>query len=164
MRMVLALSLLFAGSAAAHDHAAAGHEHAPGAPVAVQQTASGAVYGAILPAAPVPAVPMELAATNAAAHLGKVGAFSGRITSVCQAQGCWLVLSGEQGEFARVLMHEHGFSVPKDARGEAVVYGTLSEKQRSAEELAHLAKDGAKDPAATELEINATSVVIRNAG
>ena len=107
---------------------------------------------------------MDLAASSPAAHIGKAGAYSGRITSVCQAQGCWLVLSGEQGEFARVLMHEHGFSVPKDARGEAVVYGTLSEKQRSAEELAHLAKDGAKEPAARELEIDATSVVIRNAG
>lgn len=164
MRLALAFSLLFAGTAAAHDHAAAGHEHAPGAPVAVQQTAAGAVYGAALPSAPAPAVPMDVAAANTGAHIGKAGAYSGRITSVCQAQGCWLVLSGEQGEFARVLMHAHGFSVPKDARGEAVVYGTLSEKQRTPEELAHLAKDGAKDPAARELEIDATSVVIRSAG
>jgi hypothetical protein len=164
MRLALALSPLFAGTAAAHEHAAAGHEHAPGAPVAVQQTADGAVYGAVLPETPPEAVPMDLAASSPAAHIGKAGAYSGRITSVCQAQGCWLVLSGEQGEFARVLMHGHGFSVPKNARGEAVVYGTLSEKQRSAEELAHLAKDGAKEPAARELEIDATSVVIRNAG
>lgn len=164
MRLALALSLLFAGTAGAHDHAAAGHEHAPGAPVAVQRTAEGAVYGAALPASPAPAVPMDLAAANVAAHAGKTGAYSGRITSVCQAQGCWLVLSGEQGEFARVLMHEHGFSVPKDARGDAVVYGILVEKQRSAEELAHLAEDGAKEPAASELEIDATSVLIRNAG
>lgn len=164
MRLALALSLLLAGTAAAHDHAAAGHEHAPGAPVAVQQTAEGAVYGAALPEARPAAVPMDLVASNPSAHVGKAGAYSGRITSVCQAQGCWLVLSGDQGEFARVLMHEHGFSVPKDARGEAVVYGTLAEKQRSAEELAHLAKDGAEEPAARELEIDATSVLIRSAG
>lgn len=166
MRLALAVAtaLLFAGTAAAHDPAAAGHEHAPGAPVVVQKTAAGAVYGAALPAAPAQPVPIDAAAANPAAHVGKAGAWSGRITSVCQAQGCWLVLSGEQGEFARVLMHEHGFSVPKDARGEAVVYGTFGEKQRSAEELAHLAKDGAKEPAARELEIDATSVVIRNAG
>ena len=164
MRLALALSLLITGTAAAHDHAAAGHEHAPGAPVAVQQTAHGAVYGAALPETPPAAVPMDLAASNPAAYIGKAGAWSGRITSVCQAQGCWLVLSGEQGQFARVLMHEHGFSVPKNARGEAIVFGTLSEKQRTAEERAHLAKDGAKEPAARELEIDATSVVIRNAG
>jgi Domain of unknown function (DUF4920) len=165
MRFAVALCVsLLAGTAAAHDHAAAGHEHAPGAPVAVQQTTDGAVYGAILSEARPAAVPIDVAAANPAEHLGKAGAYSGRITSVCQAQGCWLVLSGEQGEFARVLMHEHGFSVPKDARGEAVVYGTLAEKQRSAEELAHLAKDGAKEAAARELEIDATSVVIRGAG
>ncbi len=165
MRFAVALCVsLLAGTAAAHDHAAAGHEHAPGAPVAVQQTTDGAVYGAILSEARPAAVPIDVAAANPAEHLGKAGAYSGRITSVCQAQGCWLVLSGEQGEFARVLMHEHGFSVPKDARGEAVVYGTLAQKQRSADELAHLAKDGAKETAARELEIDATSVVIRGAG
>lgn len=166
MRLAFALSLLLAAPAFAHDHAAKpghGHEQAPLA-APVQTTAEGAVYGAKLPA-PVPAtVRLDDVVAKPDTLLGQAGAFSGRITQVCQKQGCWMVLSADNGEFARVVMHDHAFAVPKDARGEAVVYGTLSQKTLSAEEAEHLRKDGAQAPAARELQIDATSVLIRGAG
>jgi hypothetical protein len=132
--------------------------------VPVQKTADGAVYGARLAEVAPAAVSLDSVVAKPEASLGKAGAFSGRITQVCQKQGCWLVLSADNGDFARVFMHDHAFSVPKDASGEAIVYGTLSEKKLSAEELAHLKKDGAAAPAERELQIDATSVVIRAAG
>jgi hypothetical protein len=163
MRLALALSLLLCAPAWAHEPSA-GHENTPAAPVPVQRTEEGAVYGAALPE-PTPApVGIDTIAAKPEPLLGKAGAFSGRIAQVCQKQGCWLVLAGEHGELARVFMHDHGFSVPKDASGDAVVYGTLSEKRLSAGEIEHLKKDGAAAPAARELQIDATSVLIRDAG
>lgn len=162
MRIALALSLLLCAQAHAHDPAE--HKNAPAAPTPVQRSAEGALYGAKL-AQPAPApVGIDAVAAKPDAALGRAGAFSGRITQVCQKQGCWLVLTGDSGEFARVFMHDHTFSVPKDARGEAVVYGTLGEKKLTAEEVAHLKKDGAAAPAERELQIEATSVLIRDAG
>jgi hypothetical protein len=157
--------LLFSVSTIAHEvapaHPAKGHERAPAAATPVQRSAAGAVYGAAL-ADPVPtAIPIGTAATDPAAHVGQPGAFSGRIAEVCQKMGCWLVLASDDGELARVFMHDHAFSVPKDAKGDAIVYGTLSEKQLSAEEVAHLAEDGAGAPVERELQIDATSVLIR---
>lgn len=160
MRTILILSILLAGSVSAHDHAGTDHDKQPAAAKPVQQTADGAVYGAPLPKTLPVALTIDAAAADIAAHAGKLSAFSGRITQVCQMQGCWLVLAGENGEFARVSMSEHAFSVPTDARGHAVVYGTLSEEIRSAEEIEHLRKDGAQAPAARELSINAVSVLI----
>lgn len=169
MRIALALSLLLAVPAWAHDPAAPAkhgrdHHDAPAAAVPVQKSADGAVYGARLAQAAPAAVGLDEVVASPDATLGKTGAYSGRITQVCQKQGCWLVLSAENGDFARVFMHEHAFSVPKDARGEAVVYGTLSEKKLTAEEVAHLKKDGAAATTVRELQIDATSVLIRAAG
>ncbi len=164
MRVALALSLLMALPAAAHDHAATQHAQTPAAAHPVQTTAAGAVYGTQWP----DPAPDPLALDQVIAHpdalLGKSGAFSGRITQVCQKMGCWLVLSAESGQFVRVNMHDHAFGVPKDARGAAIVYGTLSEKTLSAKEIEHLRKEGAKVPAARELQIDANAVLIQHAG
>lgn len=172
MRLVLALALILpCGLALAHEPAHGesapamhGHERMPAAATPVQRLADGAVYGAELPTPAPSAVSLDDVVAKPDALLGKRGAFSGRITEVCQKMGCWLVLSAENGEFARVNMHDHAFGVPKDAKGAAVVYGTLGEKTLSAEEAEHLQKDGAKAPAARELQIDATSVLIRDAG
>ncbi|MCB1569415.1 MAG: DUF4920 domain-containing protein [Xanthomonadales bacterium] len=161
MRLVLALSLLLAMPAMAHEHGA----HAEKAPAIapVQTTADGAVYGATLPANLPAVVALDTVIAEPQALLGKDGAFSGRITEVCQQMGCWMVLATEKGDFVRVTMRDHAFGVPKDASGEAVVYGTLNEKVLSAEEIEHLSKEGAKVPAQRELRIDATSVLIHTA-
>jgi hypothetical protein len=165
MRTALMITLLLSGAVQAHEHEPAkGHERAPGAAVPVQADARGAVFGAALPEEPPTAISIDAAAGNPGGHAGKLAAYSGRITQVCQKQGCWLVLTGDGGGFARVAMHDHAFSVPKDASGPAVVYGTLSEKINDQAEIDHLVKDGAKAPAPRELAIDAVSVLIPGAG
>jgi hypothetical protein len=164
MRIAFLLCLLVSAGTLAHEpgtEPATGHERTPAAAIPVQRNALGAVYGARLAENPPTPVSIGDASANPSAHTDKPGAYSGRITEVCQKMGCWLVLAGDDGELARVNMHDHAFGVPKDANGEAIVYGTLSEKQLSAEEVAHLAEDGAGAPVERELQIDATSVLIR---
>ena len=50
---------------------------------------------------------------------------TGELTEVCQKAGCWMVL--KEGEVtARILMKDHGFTVPMDVKGKsAIVEGTL---------------------------------------
>jgi hypothetical protein len=49
----------------------------------------------------------------------------GRITSVCQAMGCWMEISDASGE-AHIRMSGHSFFIPKDAAGRrAIVEGTV---------------------------------------
>ena len=159
MRTILLLSLLLCAAAGAHE--AANDQHEAEVTIApVEQVAAGAVYGARLPAGAPNAVAIDIAAANPGAHSGQFAAFSGRITEVCQKMGCWVVLAGENGQLARVTMHDHAFGVPKDTHGPAVVYGTLSEYAPTEEEIEHLRKDGAKKPGAGELRIDALSVLI----
>src|SRR5690606_23514843 len=47
-------------------------------------------YGEALPEAT--AVPLSVAAADTDAHAGKANRFSGRITEVCQKEGCWMML------------------------------------------------------------------------
>jgi hypothetical protein len=89
---------------------------------------------------------------------------SGVIDSVCQKMGCWLVLKdGEQT--ARVLMKDHGFTVPLDSRGKsAVVEGTVKSRTFSEAQVKHLEEDAGKDPAkvsGTRREVVLTASGIR---
>lgn len=166
LRIMLAAAVLLSVPALAHepvaDKPAAAESH-PHALVAtpVHSDAQGSVYGAAMPSG-LTAIAIDKAAQAVSEHSSEPRAFSGRITEVCQKMGCWMVLSNE-GAFARVFMHDHSFAVPKDSSGEAVVYGTLSEKQRSEKEIAHMAEDGAGSGATRELQIDAVSVLIRPA-
>ncbi|MEO8011462.1 MAG: DUF4920 domain-containing protein [Dokdonella sp.] len=161
--LILAIALI-SGPALADGAGKSGHENTSSDAVPVQQTADGAVYGARLPESTPAPVTIDALIANPSDHLGKPAAYSGRITQVCQKMGCWLVLTGEDGSFARVAMRDHAYSVPKNASGPAIVYGTVSEKVHSAEEIAHLEKDGANAPAPRELSIDAASVMIGKAG
>lgn len=157
LQTILFSSLLVAGSAIAHESK---EKSVPVAPV--MTTADGKVYGVRWPSDA--EAPMSI--TDAAGKLesleGKPQAYSGRITQVCQEMGCWMVLSGDDGKFARVTMHGHSFGIPKESTGEALVYGTLTEKDVTKKEADHLVADGAKAPASRELQIDATSVLIHN--
>ena len=115
-------------------------------------------YGEVLPEAV--AVPISVAAADADAYAGRANRFSGRITEVCQKEGCWMMLE-DNGEVARVMMHDHAFAVPKDASGRAEVHGVLSVKQLTKEAAEHLAEDGnGIVPPSRELRIDATGVRI----
>ena len=115
-------------------------------------------YGEPMPAGDT--VALAAAAADPAAHAGKPQRFTGRITQVCQKQGCWVVLQ-QDGQSARVMAKDHGFAVPKDASGEAIAYGVLELEPITAEHAKHLVDDdGAKAPAERELRIVATAIEI----
>ncbi len=159
MRIAILFSLLLCGTAFAAkqaDH----HEKKFIAATPIETTEAGAVYGARLPASMPAAIDLDSVAAHLDDHAGKPAAFSGRITEVCQKMGCWVVLTSEQGKIVRVNMHEHAFGVPKNASGPAIVYGTISRKAPSAEEIEHLKKEGASTPQNAELQIDALSIVI----
>lgn len=134
----------------------AGHEATPAGPTPIATGNGGAYYGAPMPKSE--ALAIADVARTPDAHTAAPQAFKGRITEVCQNKGCWMVLE-DGGAYARVFMSGHSFSVPKDVRNQAIVYGTLSVKQLDAKEIEHLAGEGSK-PQQQELQIDATSVWI----
>ena len=158
MRIVILFCLLLSVPAFA-DEAGGDHHKKAMTTAPIEQTAAGDVYGVRMPDPMPAAVSIDEVAGNAAGYAGKPAAFSGRVTEVCQNAGCWVVLAGENGRYARVNMHDHSFGVPKDTSGPAIVYGTLTEKKLSADEIAHLKKEGSKAQE-TELQIDAVSVLI----
>lgn len=125
----------------------------------VSSPAQAGHYGVALPEGE--ATTIDAAAARVADFSGKPALFSGRITEVCQKEGCWLVIENN-GQAARVMVKDHAFAVPKDASGRVVVYGVLSEKLLSDEAAAHLAEDAgrAQPVAKRELRITATAVSI----
>ena len=107
-------------------------------------------------------VSVAVAAADPEAYAGKPHRFSGRITEVCQKEGCWLMLE-DNGHAARVMMRDHGFAVSKDATGHAEVFGVLTVKQLSKEAAQHMADDAGKPTSAMperELRIDASGVRI----
>lgn len=126
--------------------------------LAVSPAAFATHYGEPMPAGD--NVAIKAAAADPAAHAGKPMRFAGRITQVCQKQGCWVVLE-QDGQSARVMAKDHGFAVPKDASGEAIAYGVLEVEPITEEHARHLVEDdGAKAPAEKELRIVATAIEI----
>lgn len=155
MNKLLLLSLLIGTSALADG----GVDHAKPVSIApVEVSSAGSVYGERMPS-PMPAV-VRIDDADVATHSDKPAAFSGRITEVCQKEGCWMMLE-DDGQVARVMMHDHAFTIPKDATGRAEVQGVLSVKELSKEAAEHLAEDGnGVVPASRELRIDATGVRI----
>ncbi len=90
---------------------------------------------------------------------------AGKITEVCAKKGCWMVLT-DGSDYARVRFKDYSFFVPTDSDGhEAVVMGSLTAKQISADEANHYEKDAGREGKyrgeQREYSIMASSVVIR---
>ena len=86
------------------------------------------VFGAAMPEGEAATLDSALAAFDPARLDSSEDAprkFSGRIVDVCEKRGCWAMLEAD-GKSARVMPREHDFMVPRDVRGPAIVYGTLS--------------------------------------
>ena len=87
----------------------------------------------------------------------------GTVASVCQKKGCWMVLADGEVK-ARILMKDHAFALPTDARGKhAEVEGTVEKRTLTKAQVEHLAKDEGKDPSKAggervEFVITATGV------
>jgi hypothetical protein len=117
-------------------------------------------YGADMPKGK--AVDIAAASKNTDAYVGKSAKFKGRITQVCQMEGCWLVIESN-AQAARIKTKDHAFVIPKDSKGEAVVFGELKRVELAPEAAKHLAEDaGQSEPVASnELQIIATSISIK---
>lgn len=93
----------------------------------------------------------------------------GRISQVCQAEGCWMKLKNEDGEDIFVKFKDHAFLIPKDLAGKAtVVHGTATRKVVSVKERKHLAEDAGISKEEIEkittpkeeLRIDATGIIV----
>jgi hypothetical protein len=69
----------------------------------------------------------------------------GKVSSVCQAKGCWMMLETGNGNSMRVTFKDYEFFVPKDIAGKTVIIEGVAEKSTtSVEELRHYAQDAKK--------------------
>ena len=123
----------------------------------VSAVASAASFGDKMPDGVATDIGAAISAPDAGERTGK---FVGRITQVCQKEGCWLVIESD-GKAARVRTKDHAFVVPKDSKGTATVFGVLSPIEMSAKEAKHLSDDaGGKEVAPREWQIVASAVEI----
>jgi len=97
------------------------------------------------------AVPVSEAIAAFDAHAGEARLFSGRITEVCQAKGCWMMLEHD-GQAARVMFGQHAFFLPGDASGAAVVHGVLERRELTPAQVEHFAADSGKRLAVEPVE------------
>lgn len=122
-------------------------------------------YGAPI-AADITPVPLAEVLADPAAFKDREIVVSGRIAQVCQTKGCWVMLT--DGEAAARVMTQHKYFLPKDASGDAIAVGTLTERELDAEQAEHMSKDagpGAKplEAGAREWRLMATSIRIADA-
>ena len=122
-------------------------------------TAQAKTYGAAMPKGK--AVDIAVAAKNLKAYASQPAKFKGRITQVCQMQGCWLMIESK-GTAARIKTNDL-FFVPKDSKGEVIVFGEIKQVEMKPEMAKHLAEDAGKPVvvASNEIQINAASVTIK---
>src|SRR5438105_4549486 len=55
------------------------------------------------------------------AYVGKMFQVKGKITEVCQAMGCWIMLTDGKGAMMRIQMKEGEVAFPKNAAGRSAV-------------------------------------------
>jgi hypothetical protein len=68
-----------------------------------------------------------------------------KVISVCQAKGCWMTLSLEDGNEVMVKFKDYGFFMPKDIAGkEIIVNGKAFVNEVSVDEQRHYAEDAGK--------------------
>jgi len=68
--------------------------------------------------------------------------FKAEVIEVCQAKGCWMKLTLEDGSETMVRFKDYGFFMPKDIAGkEVVVRGKAFVEAMSVEDQKHYAKD-----------------------
>jgi hypothetical protein len=73
---------------------------------------------------------------------------TGTVDQVCRTMGCWLDIAGKSGEVVRVMNKDHGFFIPRNARGRTVhAVGFVTERELSVEMLRHLAEDAGRSQA-----------------
>ena len=133
-------------------------------PVSAKAETMGKTYGEPMPTSPEP-LALSTAMKTVDDLIGKPAKFSGRVGLVCQAKGCWMMLT-DGSAAVRVKFGDEAFFITKDAKGEARVYGTLELIVMNPAHAKHMAADAgvaAEDTPKTatkEYRVMATSVVL----
>lgn len=71
-----------------------------------------------------------------------------KVSEVCQAKGCWMILDIENGKEVMVTFKAYGFFIPKDIVGkEVIVNGFAFIDDMSVDKQQHYAEDAGKTPA-----------------
>ena len=71
--------------------------------------------------------------------------FSGKVTEVCKAKGCWMKLELGNGKETMVRFKDYSFFMPQDIVGmEVIVNGVAFVEERNVEDQRHFAQDGRK--------------------
>lgn len=86
----------------------------------------------------------------------------GKVTEVCQAKGCWMILvDGET--YARVIFEDYNFFVPTETSMQrSLVYGVLTEHTLSSDQAEHFAQDaGAQSMLDLHGKVKEYSIVAR---
>ncbi|MCK0190200.1 DUF4920 domain-containing protein [Arenibacter sp. F20364] len=74
-----------------------------------------------------------------------VSKFSGLVTEVCMAKGCWMKLRMGNGEETMVKFKDYGFFVPQELVGkEVIVNGLAFVEEMSVKDQRHFASDGGR--------------------
>lgn len=92
---------------------------------------------------------------NPTGHVDATVRVSGRVADVCQAKGCWMVITPEDTDddaaMIRVTMKDHAFSVDKQGAGSVTqLEGVLKAVEVDAETVEHYASEGGAGDAVPE--------------
>ena len=94
------------------------------------------------------ALTVEQLADLVKAHPGSLKVkLKGKVTEVCQAEGCWIKIQSPDGNMM-VKMKDHKFTVPVILNGKNIVIeGFAESKLTTLEQLRHFAEDAGKSKA-----------------
>ena len=116
------------------------------------------------------AITMEELVKNMTGKEEMTATVTGKVATVCQAEGCWMKMDKGDGTSMMVRMKDHKFLLPKDIAGKtAVITGTAKVKTTTVEMLKHFAEDegkseeyiaSIKEPK-TELAFDAIGVIVK---
>ncbi len=68
--------------------------------------------------------------------------FQGKVSSVCQVKGCWMVVDLLNNEQVRITFKDYGFFVPTDIAGQEIVVNGLAQVSEVSEaDQKHYARD-----------------------
>lgn len=118
-------------------------------------------FGAEMPAAG-EALSLKQAIAEMSSHQEQFIKIQGKVTEVCQAKGCWMILM-DGDTYARVTFEDYGFFVPTEtSMQESLIYGVLSERVLSGAEADHYAQDaGAQAVLKLEGQVREYSILAR---
>ena len=91
------------------------------------------------------AIPASAITSKMQGHRSLAVKLKGIVTSVCQKEGCWLLLDIGGEKMMRVRFKDHAFVVPKNISGKTVVLdGRAYTSTTSVDMLRHYAMDAGK--------------------